>query len=107
MLGRTSWGAALRAIHDAFRRELSLIRQEVADSGAGLGAQLRVNCLTFCHGLHLHHTGEDGGMFPALAAQHPQLAPTMARLHREHQRIGDLVEQLRSTLAVDPRGRRW
>lgn len=55
----TSWGAALKLIHDAFRRELALIRKEIAQSGPGLGARLRVNCLTVCQGLHHHHTGEE------------------------------------------------
>ncbi|RKR93171.1 deazaflavin-dependent oxidoreductase (nitroreductase family) [Micromonospora pisi] len=96
-----SWGAALRTVHDAFRRELALIRAEVAASGPGLGAQLRVNCLTVCQGLHLHHTGEDAGMFPALAEGRPELAPTMERLRREHQRIAELVDDLRAVLSAD------
>lgn len=99
--GGTSWGTALRAVHDAFRRELALIRKEVADAGAGLGAQLRVNCLSVCQGLHLHHTGEDTGVFPALAARHPDLAPTIRRLRSEHQRIADLVDDLRGVLSTD------
>ncbi|WP_236700729.1 nitroreductase/quinone reductase family protein [Allosalinactinospora lopnorensis] len=79
-----SWGAALRLVHDAFRRELALIRREVAESGPGLGAQLRVNCLTLCGGLHHHHTSEDAGMFPALGERYPELSPTLERLGREH-----------------------
>lgn len=37
-------------IHGAFRHELVLIRDEVRASGAAIGAQLRVNCLTLCAG---------------------------------------------------------
>ncbi|MBG0818542.1 nitroreductase/quinone reductase family protein [Planomonospora sp. ID82291] len=102
----SSWGEALRLIHDAFRRELALIRREVAASGPGLGAQLRVNCLTLCRGLHQHHTHEDAGMFPALAAQHPGLAPVLERLDREHQKIADLLEELQRVLSgegADPK----
>lgn len=96
----TSWGAALKAVHDAFRRELALIRREIAESGPGLGAQLRVNCLTFCGGLHGHHANEDAGMFPAIAERHPELAPVIDRLRREHERIAILVEELRKAVSA-------
>lgn len=96
-----SFGAALKLIHDAFRRELALIRREVAESGPGLGAQLRVNCLTVCQGLHYHHTGEDTGMFPFLAEQHPELRPTVERLRQEHRKIAALLEALQQTVSLD------
>ncbi|TWF77785.1 deazaflavin-dependent oxidoreductase (nitroreductase family) [Pseudonocardia hierapolitana] len=93
-----SGGAALTRIHDAFRRELALIRAEVAAAGTSVGAQLRVNCLTLCAGLHNHHAGEDGALFPLLAAQRPDLAATLERLHVEHERIAALVAQLQATV---------
>ncbi|WP_433393848.1 nitroreductase/quinone reductase family protein [Micromonospora sp. KLBMP9576] len=96
-----SWGAALKLVHDAFRRELALIRAEVARSGTGLGAQLRVNCLTFCHGLHHHHRNEDDGMFAALDGQRPDLAATLDRLRDEHRRIAALVDRLQQVVG-DP-----
>lgn len=90
-------GAALKLIHDAFRRELALIRDEVVRSGPGLGAQLRVNCLTVCQGLHHHHVNEDVGLFVALDGQ-PALAATLARLREEHRRIAALVERLQQVV---------
>ncbi|GLW98433.1 nitroreductase/quinone reductase family protein [Microtetraspora sp. NBRC 16547] len=96
-----SWGAALKLIHDAFRRELVLIRNEISESGPGLGAQLRVNCLTLCQGLHNHHTGEDAGMFVMLAERYPELAPTLDRLRREHEKIAALVDDLRKVISAD------
>ncbi|WP_093171872.1 nitroreductase/quinone reductase family protein [Sinosporangium album] len=96
-----SWGVALKSVHDAFRRELALIRSAIAKSGPLLGAQLRINCLTVCQGLHFHHTGEDTVMFPALADRRPELAPTLGRLRDEHQKIAALIEELRSALASD------
>ncbi|MET9804817.1 nitroreductase/quinone reductase family protein [Streptomyces sp. NPDC006368] len=96
----TSFAEAIKVVHDGFRRELSLIRGEVAASGAGgLGAQLRVNCLTFCQGLHNHHTGEDTALFPMLADRHPELGPVMERLEREHERIADLLAELREAVS--------
>ncbi|MFC9846024.1 nitroreductase/quinone reductase family protein [Streptomyces sp. NPDC060223] len=90
----------LKVVHDAFRRELALIREEFKKSGSSLGAQLRVNCLTLCQGLHNHHTGEDLGIFPLLAARHPELGPTLDRLRQEHETIADLLGQLREVLAA-------
>ncbi|GGS68275.1 cation-binding protein [Planobispora rosea] len=99
-MNAASFGEALRLIHDTFRRELALIRKEIAASGPGLGAQLRVNCLTVCQGLHGHHTHEDAGMFPALAARHPELAPVLDRLHREHEKIAALLEDLQRVVSA-------
>lgn len=99
-----SWGAALKLIHDAFRRELALIRKEIAESGPGLGTQLRVSCLTVCAGLHHHHTGEDAGVFPFLAEHHPELAPTLDRLRREHQAIAGLLDDLQEVISTDGAG---
>jgi deazaflavin-dependent oxidoreductase (nitroreductase family) len=93
-------GEAIRLVHDVFRRELALIRKEMAaGNGSTLGAQLRVNCLTLCQGLHNHHTGEDTALFPFLAARHPRLVPTLERLREEHGRVAALVEELRRAVS--------
>lgn len=97
---RGSFADALKIIHAAFRRELSLIRAEVAKSGT-LGAQLRINCLTACQGLHYHHTGESTGLFPSLLQQHPELAGVIAVLQAEHDKIAVLLEEL-ERLATTP-----
>ncbi|MGN9893645.1 nitroreductase/quinone reductase family protein [Micromonospora sp. L31] len=93
-------GAALIAVHDAFRRELALIRQEVAAAGPTIGAQLRVNCLTLCEGLHGHHQREDGGLFAWLADERPDLAPVLDRLAAEHRAMAALLDELRAVLAT-------
>jgi deazaflavin-dependent oxidoreductase (nitroreductase family) len=98
-INASSPGEAIRLVHDAFRRELALIRRELrAEAATTLGAQLRVNCLTFCQGLHNHHTGEDVAMFPFLADRHPEAGPALDRLRAEHEQIAVLVEELRETL---------
>ncbi|HEX4816911.1 MAG TPA: nitroreductase/quinone reductase family protein [Nonomuraea sp.] len=94
-------GEALRRLHDAFRRELAVIRKEVAASGPRVGAQLRVNCLTLCQGLRVHHAREDGFMFPALEGRHPELAPALERLRAEHVTVQDLLGRLQDVLAAD------
>ncbi|MEV7284599.1 nitroreductase/quinone reductase family protein [Streptomyces sp. NPDC093252] len=122
-INASSPGEAIKVVHDAFRHELSLLREELKEpkepkeakatkerkepgeadgtSGTALGAQLRVNCLTFCHGLHNHHTGEDLALFPFLADRHPEAAPALARLREEHERIAELVEELRAVLTEE------
>ncbi|MFH0519176.1 nitroreductase/quinone reductase family protein [Streptomyces sp. M41] len=101
-INASSMGEAIKVVHDAFRRELALIREEMAKgSGTTLGAQLRVNCLTFCAGLHNHHTGEGLGMFPVLADRHPELRPTLDRLSEEHERIAELIEDLRGVVTAE------
>ncbi|WP_343967687.1 nitroreductase/quinone reductase family protein [Kribbella koreensis] len=92
----------LLKIHEAFRRELTLIRKEVLTTGATttLGAQLRINCLKLCQGLHNHHSGESQGIFPAVLAQHPEAAETINRLQAEHDTIATLLDDLQSLLAT-------
>ncbi|GLY02939.1 MULTISPECIES: nitroreductase/quinone reductase family protein [Actinoplanes] len=94
-------GEMLKLVHDAFRRELEIIRAEVDQQGAGLGAQLRVNCLSLCAGLRGHHVREDEGLFPWVASQHPDLADAMALLRDQHERMAALIEELAVVLA-DP-----
>ncbi|MFI5686822.1 nitroreductase/quinone reductase family protein [Streptomyces sp. NPDC051636] len=94
-------GEAIRLVHDVFRRELALIRKEMTNGGSALGAQLRVNCLTFCQGLDNHHAGEETALFPFLAARHPEFAPVRERLRLEHERIAALVGELRRAVAAE------
>ncbi|WLW54034.1 nitroreductase/quinone reductase family protein [Streptomyces sp. YU58] len=96
-----SFGEAIKVVHDAFRYELAQIRKEMSTGTSTLGAQLRVNCLTFCQGLHNHHTGEDIGMFPVLADRHPEAAPALARLREEHERIAVLADDLRRAVSAE------
>lgn len=89
-----TWGAALRLTHNVLRRELGLIRAEIAQTGPGLGTQLRINCLTVCGTLHHHHNGEDAWTFPLVAERYPDLAHVVNRLIEEHRAFAALVEEL-------------
>lgn len=93
-------GEELVRVHDAFRPELALLRAEVAASGPGLGAQLRVNCLSLCAGLGHHHRVEDDQMFPYLGERHPVLAPVLDRLREEHRVAARLLDALRDLVSA-------
>ncbi len=99
--GGGSFADALKQIHDAFRLELELVRAEVARSGPGLGAQLRVNCLALCGGLHYHHTIEDTAVFPALAEHKPELGPVLEQLDQEHKSIAAILDELNTIVSTD------
>lgn len=97
----TSMADHMTLVHNAFRRELALIRKEFAASGSGLGVQLRMNCLTLCQGLHNHHTGEDMAMFPFLGHRYPELEPVLDRLREEHVKIAALLGELQEAVTAD------
>jgi deazaflavin-dependent oxidoreductase (nitroreductase family) len=99
-----SFGDTLRAVHETFRRELAIIRREVAEAGPSLVAQLRVNCLNTCAGLHQHHRGEDLGIFPAVAGRDPSLAPVVDRLRAEHEAIAALIDALQTAISGEGAG---
>lgn len=95
----TARGQALKLIHDAFRRELVLIRKEITESGTVLGVQLRVNCLTVCQGLRQHHNSEEAGTFRIAVEQSPELSVTLDRLRQEHREIAALLDDLQAAVS--------
>lgn len=99
--GLDSPGTFLMTVHESFRRELAQVRAEVAAAGPRLPAQLRLNCLSACHGLHFHHTGEDAHVFPALAAARPELADVLERLSAEHVVVATLMVRLEAAVRAD------
>lgn len=65
----------------------------------GLGLQLRQHCLAFCQSLELHHTGEDGHLFPVLGQRHPHLRDALDRLREEHHTVATINGELLTLLA--------
>jgi deazaflavin-dependent oxidoreductase (nitroreductase family) len=92
-------GKAIRATHDAYRRELALVRAEIAASGSSLGTQLRMNCLMVCQGIHQHHIGEDTKIFPSVRHDHPELAPLLERLSQDHKTVQHLLDRIQEVVA--------
>jgi hemerythrin-like domain-containing protein len=91
-----AWGNEMRAVHDRLRRALELTR-EAAGQGQDptvASRDLLLFCRGFCSALTGHHEGEDRVLFPAIAAQHPELAETLVTLEQDHAMIGHLVGEL-------------
>ncbi|MDT0347758.1 nitroreductase/quinone reductase family protein [Streptomyces litchfieldiae] len=104
-------GQQLLQAHDLLRGQLRDVRERFAQLAAGerpgaapapgAAEQLRAHCLTFCHGLHLHHIREDGA-FTAFEERFPDLVPVITRLRAEHAVIERALERLADLLDREP-----
>lgn len=83
-------GDELVRIHDSLRAGLRHLRT----GGAETGRPLAAHCLAFCDALTRHHTGEDGGALPALAAQFPELRPLLDKMAEDHVLISGIVARV-------------
>ncbi|NQX28142.1 hemerythrin domain-containing protein [Microbacteriaceae bacterium VKM Ac-2854] len=97
-----AWGAELRRVHARIRSALEVTRTAV---GAGLSAQqasreLLLYCHGFCAALDGHHRGEDRALFPAIESEHPDLAPVLRSLERDHTMIAHLLGELQAAVAL-------
>ncbi|MGP3955885.1 hemerythrin domain-containing protein [Nonomuraea sp. 3N208] len=100
-----AFGDQLIGVHDWLRGELASLGDEVDAylDGGTRPRDLRAHCLAFCTALERHHTGEDDGAFPALAARHPELAPVLDKLREDHRLVADILRRLRELVdGLDP-----
>ncbi len=96
-----AWSAELRRVHGRLRDALAVTREAVA---AGVPAEPATrDLLLFCHGfcaaLNAHHEGEDRDLFPAIAAQYPELRDTLRYLRQDHSMIAHLLGGLQAAVA--------
>lgn len=98
--------------HDAFRRDLSRLRQAAAD-GRTDSVGVRAGWANFKQQLHVHHTAEDEALWPAVEAAAAARADAteldapkiLAAMAAEHGRLDPLLETLDAALedpSVDP-----
>ncbi|MEU6861547.1 hemerythrin domain-containing protein [Glycomyces sp. NPDC046736] len=80
-------------MHQRLRRALDLARRSVDGEFEGT-ADLLVFCRGFCSALSGHHRSEDGGLFPQITAEHPELAPVIAKLMTDHNMLEHLIGRL-------------
>ncbi|MGR6966789.1 hemerythrin domain-containing protein [Geodermatophilus sp. URMC 61] len=85
----------LLRVHDALRADLRRLQDGVREPGRPLG----VHCLAFCTALTRHHTGEDAGAFPALAARFPELRPLLEKMAEDHAVISGIVARIEEVAA--------
>lgn len=99
------WSTELRRVHGRLREALEVVRATIdhdsVDGGttsAAAGRDLLLFCHGFCTALAEHHEGEDRGLFPAVAAAHPELTDVLRALQQDHSMIAHLVGQLQAAL---------
>jgi hypothetical protein len=93
------WGQQLIEIHDTLRADLARAREALGEPGVTLASDVRLHCLGVCQAVGEHHSREDAGMFPTLAAAHPELRPTLDVLAEEHVAIHGVLGRLEALLA--------
>lgn len=96
-----AWGAELRRVHARIRSALEVTRAAVRDGAPAEPAsrELLLYCHGFCAALDGHHRGEDRALFPAIEAAHPELAPVLRSLERDHSMIAHLLGELERAVA--------
>ena len=105
-------GRHLIDVHDSLRRELTELRDLIAQVAQGereaaaarsfiARMTIRQNhwtlgtfCESYCRVVTQHHTLEDRGVFPHIQRSEPALAPVIARLEEEHETIAELLERV-------------
>ena len=92
------FGNQLIEYHQRLREQLDVLREGAEPDGK----DLITHCLSFCGALTRHHTGEDNGAFPALAAEYPELRPVLEELGRDHVLIAAAVRRLEKLADLDP-----
>ncbi|WP_081913553.1 hemerythrin domain-containing protein [Glycomyces sp. NRRL B-16210] len=87
-----AFSAQLRAVHQRLRQALDLARRSVdGEFEDSPGQDLLVFCRGFCSALSGHHRSEDGGLFPQILAEHPELKPVVANLMSDHNMLEHLI----------------
>lgn len=89
----TAWATEMQRVHDRIREALEVTRNslESGDVASEPTRDLLLHCWGFCAALSGHHQGEDALLFPALVAQHPELAGVVDRLVQDHSMIEHLL----------------
>ncbi|MFR0355420.1 hemerythrin domain-containing protein [Streptomyces sediminimaris] len=89
------------ASHDAFRRDLERLAAAVAEGRAATPA-VHAGWENFKHQLHIHHTAEDGELWPRVrerVAGRPSDLALLDAMEAEHSRIDPLLAAVDAALA--------
>jgi hypothetical protein len=91
---------AMYASHDAFRRDLERLARAVA-AGRADTPGVRAGWENFTRQLHIHHTAEDGELWPRVrerAAGRPRDLALLDEMEEEHSRIDPLLAAVDTAL---------
>ena len=99
-------------VHSALRRDLERTRMVLSaepepepERRRGLAAHL----LWMMHFLHIHHTGEDVGLWPLIRAKNPAAGALLDQMDADHRRIAPAITALEDAARAyrdDPDARR-
>lgn len=84
-------------VHSALRRDLERTRLVLSAPPYPGEVQRRAiaeHLLWMMHFLHVHHTGEDDGLWPLVLARNPAAAGLLDRMDADHKRIAPTITSL-------------
>lgn len=95
-----AWARELRDVHARLRDALRVTQTALTKGplDAAASRELLLFCHGFCAALTAHHRGEDRTLFPAIAAEHPELGETIRRLEQDHSMIAHLLGGLQQVI---------
>jgi hypothetical protein len=89
--------------HDALRRDLARTRTAISQKPYPHGRRrvaIADHVKWMMHFLHIHHAGEDEGLWPLLRAKAPEAAPLLDRMEADHAGIAVAVSALEKATAT-------
>ena len=87
-------------VHSALRRDLERTRIVLTTAPYPEGARRRAiadHLLAMMHFLHVHHRGEDAGLWPVLQRKAPATAQLVDRMEADHARIAPAITALEAS----------
>ncbi len=84
-------------VHSALRRDLERTRVALTTAPYPDGERRRAigdHLLAMMHFLHVHHHGEDEGLWPMVQHKDPSTVPLVERMERDHERIAPAIAAL-------------
>ena len=84
-------------VHSALRRDLERTRMVLTEQPHPEGRQRRAlatHLRWMMHFLHVHHTGEDVGLWPLVRARNPAAGALLDQMDADHQRIAPAITAL-------------